>query len=494
MKKIFKFGLLALFLGLTSCEDATDITQESELSEEAAFRTVGDLETGLNGVYAAYGPDFGSNGAGDVILFNDLFTDNIKRGITSSGQGNQEYGFILQPGTDFPTRIWGNRYATINFANRVLSAWDRVVGSLEAGDSDIRRANQIKAQLLAMRALCHFDLLQYFAENYQNRNGLGVIKMDFVPEITDRLQRNTVGEIFDFVNEDLDSAQSLIGNFSSPQNSAAQNVFYIRQDVINAIRARVALFEGNNTLAQALSTDLIAEYPLADPNQYAALWQDQLTPNVEVIFALSRARGANAVGGLFYANETNIDGAPFFEMSNQLYDLYSDNDVRKFVFVDETSELDNSESRVLLINKYPGGSADLLVNHIKLFRTSEMVLIKAEAEARIGNLAAAAASLQSLRVARYLQGVPPQPVFANLNQALSEILLERRKELCFEGHRYLDLKRIGREIGVGINRDPRDCASFSAQCDLAPNDYRFTLPIPQSEISANPTITQNPNY
>lgn len=490
MKKIFKFGLLALFLGLTSCEDATDIVQESELTEAAAFRTVDDLQTGLNGVYAAYGPDFGSNGAGDVILFNDLFTDNIKRGANSSGQGNQEYNFILQPATDFPTRIWGNRYATINFANRVLGAWDTVVANLEAGDRDIDRANQIKAQLLAMRALCHFDLLQYFTEDYKNRSGLSVIKVDFVPEITDKLERNTVGEIFDFVNADLNEALSLIGNFTTPTSSALP-VFFIRENVINAIRARVAIFEGNNELAQSLTTELIADIPLANPEQYGAIWQDQFTSEVEVIFALARIQNNNAVAGLFYANETNRTGAPFFEMSNQLYNLYSDNDIRKTIFVDITSDPANNE---IFIDKYPGGSSGQLINHIKLFRTSEMVLIKAEAEARNGNLVAAATTLRSLRSQRIVGGSNPLPVFGGLNDALSQIMLERRKELCFEGHRYLDLKRIGREIGVGISRDGADCASFAAPCDLAPNDYRFTLPIPQTEISANTNITQNPNY
>ena len=87
MKNIFRFGFLALFMATVSREDATDIIQEGELSEEAAYRTVDDLQSGLNGVYAQYGPDFGGNGLGDVILFNDLFTDNFKRGFQSNGQG-----------------------------------------------------------------------------------------------------------------------------------------------------------------------------------------------------------------------------------------------------------------------------------------------------------------------------------------------------------------------------------------------------------------------
>lgn len=72
--------------------------------------------------------------------------------------------------------------------------------------------------------------------------------------------------------------------------------------------------------------------------------------------------------------------------------------------------------------------------------------------------------------------------------------MDRRKEFAFEGHRYLDIKRIGNEINVGVNRLAYDALSFSAPLALPASDYRFTLPIPRSELSANPTITQNPNY
>lgn len=492
MKNIFKLSLLALFIGFTSCEDATDIIQESELNDEAAFQTVQDLQSGLNGVYAAYGPDFGGNGDGDMIVFNDLFTDNIKRGLNSSGQGNQEYSFILQPNTGFPNTLWSNRYATINFANRVLRAFDRLSPEFDA--TEMQTANRIKAQLLALRALCHFDLLQYFTPDYSNPQSPSVIIMDFVPELSDIFPRNTAGEVFEFVNNDLDTAADLIGSTNSG------DIFYVNQDVIKAIKARVALFEGNYELAGTLAGELIADYPLVtNAVDFEAIWDDTFIDEAdspaagrEVIFALARIQGDNDIAGNFYANETTIDGSPFYEMSNQLYDLYPAADARKSIWVDATSDLTGSD-RIILIDKYKGGPAGLMINHVKLFRTAEMYFIRAEVEARAGNLTGAATSIQQLRAKRFATA-PAAPVFTSQNEALAEILLERRKELCFEGHRYLDLKRLGGELGIGINRDPRDCASFSAPCDLLANDYRFTLPIPLNETSPNPTIEQNPGY
>lgn len=489
MKRIlFRFCFAALIAGtIVSCNDATDILQKSELSDEVAFQTVADLQTGLNGAYGAYGPDFGGNGDGDAILFNDLFTDNFKRGLASNNQGAQEYNWILMPASDPNTRIWSNRYATINRVNRVLRAYDRIApGLTDLGD--IATAEHIKGQLLALRALAHFDLLQYFAPSYSDRNALGVIIMDFVPNIEDSFERNTVGEVFDFVNQDLVDALDLL-------NSSVDNVsrFYIDEDVVKAIRARVAIFEGNNILAETLATELIANYPLATPTQYLDMWADGASP--ENIFVLSRVPGNNRVAALYYANETNITGSPFFEMSNQLYNLYEDTDVRKLAFVDETSVFVgvNSPDNILLINKYPG-SDELLLNDIKLFRTSEMVLIQAEARARQANLTGARNSLQQLVDSRYFDSPPVLAPFGTLNVALAEILVERRKEFAFEGHRWLDLKRIGREIGLGVDRLPVDAASFTAPEDLLPNDYRWTLPVPQAEINANNVITQNLGY
>jgi hypothetical protein len=504
MKKIFKFSLLALFLGVMSCEDATDIVQKSELSEDLAYRTVGDLQTGLLGVYAAYSPDAGNNGAGyDAILFNDLFTDNIKRGISNSGQGNQEYGFILQTLSDFPNTIWANRYGTINFANRTLRAWERIAPGLEG--AELAQANQIKAQLLALRALSHFDLLQYFSEDYQNPSAPGVIIMDFVPDITQTFPRSTTGEVFEFVMGDLDMAEDMIGSFSPPSSEAVN--FFINADVIKAIKTRVALYKGDYTMANTLASELLADYPLTgfgsapdptDPATGAQAYIDMFlsdSPASELIWSLSRRQGDNGIAGLYYANEPGIAGSPFFEASNQLFNLYTDSDIRKEVnFILNESEIVgvNSPDNIILIGKYRGTVDGNQINDIKIFRGSEFAFIKAETDARAGNFGAAQATIQLLKNRRGDDS--STPAYTSLPIALKDILLQRRKEFAFEGHRYLDLKRLGAEVGENISRNDVDCGSFSAPCDLSSSDYRFTLPIPRSELDANPTIQQNPGY
>ncbi|WP_181368985.1 RagB/SusD family nutrient uptake outer membrane protein [Flavobacterium pallidum] len=508
MKKIVKTGLLLLLFGAVSCNDATDIIQDSELGDEAAFQTVADLQSGLYGAYSNYAPDAGGNGSGDAILLNDLFTDNLRKGHDNLGQGSTEYNFIIDPTTNQAESVWSSRYSTINSVNRVLRALDRIAPNLPVEDEveieggedvaieDFPSAMKVKAQLLALRALSHLDLFEYYTVNYSNASDLSVIIMDHVPAIEDQLERNTVAEVLAFIKADLAEAASLIGE----ANQGDLSVNFINKNTIKAIQARLALVSGDYVLAGQLSAELVGDFPLAQPDTYTPMFSRSLGAGEagELIFSLIRRPADSDIAANYYANGVSLAGNPFFEASQQLYDLYdlngdgSSDDIRRDTNITKTQDVDGND--VYLITKYPGTALTPLANDVPIFRSSEFLLIRAEAEARAGNLIAAANSIKQLTDARYTADAPPTPVFGNVQQALTAILLERRKEFAFEGHRYLDLKRLGGELNIGVSRLDADAATFAAPKDLLANDHRFTLPIPQSELNGNNNITQNPGY
>jgi hypothetical protein len=66
---------------------------------------------------------------------------------------------------------------------------------------------------------------------------------------------------------------------------------------------------------------------------------------------------------------------------------------------------------------------------------------------------------------------------------------ERFVELCYEGHRFFDLKRRG----LPVQRIAADAPS-AAGTTLEANNFRFVLPIPLPEMVANPLMQQNPGY
>jgi hypothetical protein len=136
-----------------------------------------------------------------------------------------------------------------------------------------------------------------------------------------------------------------------------------------------------------------------------------------------------------------------------------------------------------------------------VFRLSEMYLNYAEASAQLGNIAE---GLKYLNLIRERAGMPDQTASGS-SDLLTKIQHERRIELCFEGHRYFDIRRwgiaeTGSKNGLGIIITPTSPAntSFTYKVDTmekrvwVPSGYYY--PIPRTEIQKDPAITQNPFY
>jgi len=170
--------------------------------------------------------------------------------------------------------------------------------------------------------------------------------------------------------------------------------------------------------------------------------------------------------------------------SQTSYSPNAANDIRyKTYFSSETSLRPNE----LIVSKYlgRGGAVDGLVNW-KALRVSEMYLIRAEARARTGLNTEARVDLKTLRDQRI--SIADTEDLSDPAKLLAAILLERRRELFLEGHRWFDL----RMAGAGISRGG-DCKAPATACSLPAGSFRFVWPIPQDEIKANPNIASQQN-
>ena len=452
-------------LGFTSCQDARDIDPIDSISEDQAFENVDDLELGINGMYASYNPL-------NIESISSRVTDDVKIGADSGGQGVPDINQILDPGSASTNAIWAGHYGVINIANRIIAAAANITPS---SPQEAERYNKVLGQCYAMRAFCHFELTMMYSTSF-SASELAVPYIDFVV-VFEEPARNTVGEVFDRIEGDFAQAATLL-------SGETDNAF-ITNDLITAVRAKIALFTGNYPTAISLADQLIAKYPLADREQYVAMFND--TDDREVIWKLIRTQNDGRPGGLYYFTGT---GGAFIEMSNSMFDALDPNDIRFEVLLD--TDLSNPANNFHLINKYPGVPGFPFLNDIKHYRVAEMHLVKAEAQARNNQLAAAASSIKVLRDVRF-GAATALPSYADLRAAIIDILAERRVELGYEGHRYIDLRRTRDITGNGIVRDPRDCGG-ATPCEMAPNDRRFTMPIPQAEINGNANMVQNPGY
>lgn len=520
MKKlVLTISLLAIVPFVNSCTDAYEITQAGEFSEAATFKTTTDMQLFLNETYDRV------NGVGE-IEFTGLLTDETSLGFQNGGQNNGLYRFIINPTTGAEgstlASMWLAHYQAINYANRLLRGAESIT---PVNATDKAKYNSIVAQARAIRAFCHFQLLTYFAPDLKNDGGLGVILMTDVPtNVTDTRPRNTVGEVFAQINADLNFAET---NLGTPTTGSIAAYKFVSLNMINALRARMNAYRGKYTEAETYADKVIntsglvlsAATPIPAGVVGTSAWNSQYysssTTNPyrrmladleqgEVIFALDRSVGKGTIGNIYYFNQTNFTGGPYMEMGRNLFNILdgTSGDIRRRALVDPTSKVDPTyltnpnykADDVLCIDKYPGKpSGAPLNNDLKVFRLSEMYLIKAEARVAANDLVGAATQIKKVRDARNYLGPVALPVYASTQAAWKDILKERRVELAFEGHRYIDIKRLGALAGEQVDRNTRDTENMPEKT-MAPNDHRFTLPIPFEEVNANLTIVQNPGY
>ena len=490
MKNIFKFICACLILSIVSCNDAIDIDQPGRLGAGNAFKSVSDLRAGLLGAYNFLDTT-------NEIGFTAAMTDEAFRGRDNGGQNNDEQNFNINSSNFYVDNIWESYYGAIKMATSVIAA----APTIDATEDQVEYDN-VLGQAHAIRAFAHFQILTYFSPDYTDDSALaGILVNAPTVDVFEARPRSTNGEFYTQINADLTVAEGLI--------NTSEGVTFMGADFITALRARMAAYRGQYTTADTYAASLLANYSIANQSQYTAMYNDE--DFTEVIFSLERSigdsfdgqgtAGGGWAGSLFAFIDPTINGGPFMEMSRSVFNILDGtSDVRLTrnlnvaeSIIDPTYTTNDNflNDDILLVFKYPGGGQPLL-NDLKVFRASEMLLIRAEAAADAGDLVGAATFLKELRDARFGSAQELQS-FGSQTQAFGAILDERRLELLYEGHRWVDLKRLGDRGNRFLDRDAKECANLSG-CTLPNSDYRFTLPIPIDEISANSAAVQNPNY
>ncbi|WP_420574702.1 RagB/SusD family nutrient uptake outer membrane protein [Kordia sp.] len=474
MKKYFLIPIIVTLLFTVSCDDQLERFPVDSLVEETAYQSVSDLESGLRGAINSINR---GGGQASLIAFNSIFTDNARLGADNGGQQLNLINQILNSQTG-DQGTWGDRYNAINNFNRVLAG----AASITPSTADTDTYNNVLAQCYAFRAYLHHDLLVYYAEDLMNASALGVYYQNTV-STTNFPARQTVGEVLTEIENDLTLAASLMPASSTDINFATP-------DFITFLRARVALYSGDYTTAIANANTIISRFPLADQTQYAGMFNGD-TDTTEVIFKFDNVQGNNAsIAGNWIFTGT---GGNFVEMSTGLFAAFAPGDVRRSVNLDAASD-PGATPPSLVIGKYPAGADTNYINDYKAMRASEAYLIRAEANARKAapDFAAASADVNAIRSARFGTPQTTSP-YTSLNQAITAIKEESRLEFCFEGKRYIDIKRYRNILNEGITRDAADCPG-GIPCAVPVSSAKFTFPIPQAEINANPNVVQNSGY
>lgn len=461
--KFYSIKKLALALCLagspliyTSCNKMLDIKPKDQVDGEDIFQSLSTVNRAVLGVYASWIPEY-------TLRIGSVVADECAIGLKNAGVNGDAQHLYRWSFTSFDPEIsnpWANGYQVINQVNRILEGLPNVpIHNVDEAAEKLR----LESELLGIRAYEHFELYRLYASSYKS-DALAV------PYVTDsdinaKPSRPTVADFLTKLEQDLVSAQENIGDDI--------DITRMNGIALNALQARISLYTGKWNDAVKYADKVIAAKPLATVNDFADIWKDK--NNAEVIFKLKRTNQSAIRPGDIWKNAAL--GIVYFAPSQQLLEAYDqDNDIRYSAYFEHDPSLEEEGQLPDLITKYAGEDGAENRNDVKIFRTGEMYLIRAEAYANLGAVQDAADQLNQLRAGRIEDYTPEE--FQGVADLKLAIMEERLKELPFEGHRFFDLKRWGKSI---VRKDET----------LSPSDLYYYIPIPQAEVLSNPNIRPN---
>lgn len=339
-----------------------------------------------------------------------------------------------------------------------------------------------KAQCLTYRALGYYYLMCIYQDNYLNggkdKAGVPMYLSTYDP-VCGRTASTTV---FNQILGDLETAVSL---FKTIECDPLASVTDIDSSVANMLLARVALTMGEYGKAVNAADAVIKDgYSLMNEEQYTTSgFLDASLP--ETIWAYDWAE-ATSLGNRAFASWVSLSAIDMANnkgvypcIDDQLYNQIPDTDYRKSNFLAEANGAYPAYATVKF--NTPNFYADEI-----FMRLSEAYLLKAEAEARNNQPAAAQQTLYDL-VSKRDSGYTKSSKTGDA--LLKEIHLQSRIELWGEGHEWFTNKRFN----VGVNRKASGNHTHKTQI-AAGKDFTYQIPL-SIEINSNPNINegdQNP--
>lgn len=472
MKNLNKyFGILTviilLSLAFSSCEKLLETDLNDRIPNESAISSTRDLQLVLNGAYD--GLQSGSVLGGNPVIYAELLADDAIVGNEQKLNRFGKYEIYTMTSSPQITEIasfWSSAYAAVNRANNVIYAIDESI----VDDSEFEtNKDRLKGEALFIRAVAHFELVRFFAKPYDVENiggnsQLGIpyrLKPSFHPDSL-AAPRESVETVYANIIADLQESKVLLESAGVMTSNSAASAMSA-----TAMLARVCFFSGNYTLAAQYANEVITStyYELSDDvTEVFKLSGNQ--NNSEVIFQLVNIETDNSNSLIdAFARSKN----PLFQTTKSLYDMYSANDTRRSLL--------NKYFVIYYIKKYDEAIEDGVsqpLNRVYI-RLAEMHLIRAEAVLLAGgNATDAFDSYNALRMRAYGTNYVPETVA--LNDLLDSVRNERRRELCFEGDRYHNLKRLKLPL--------RDGVAWNSDAPI--------FKIPADEVSGNSLMVQNP--
>ncbi|SEC70757.1 Starch-binding associating with outer membrane [Maribacter dokdonensis] len=462
MKKYISLTIAVLTLGLVSCEKELIQNPTTTKVADNFYANEAEMEEAVNAVFAT----LQFTGVYDTAMpaVGELPGEDAYDETPANDGGN--YGmlddFIVIPQSSLIADVWEDTYKGIQRANIVLSR----IQEVEFEDAALKEART--GEMLFIRALLYFNLVRTFGD---------------VPLIVDEVEnpqeyfgqaRTPIEDVYAQIISDLQTAESLLPVRN--ENNRGRVVKTAAQALIGKVYlTRLNYSAARESLLKVVNS---SSHNLIEVDRVFSI-DNEL--NEELIFVVQYASGINSNGeGSDAYRMFNPTGRQDGGMAGtkghgvlkpDFFALYDDADSRKGVFVGQLESGLAYNNKIAVPTTVIGDSPSDWV----VLRYADVLLMLAEIENELGNSSDAVSYINEIRNRANLGDYSGSTDKASL---FVEIDLQRRLELVWEGHRWFDLLRQGRAQSVlGIT-----------------DTNKLLLPLPASQIAADPALIQNPGY
>ena len=510
MKKYFNISVILLALtAFTACDDYLDVKPSKSTSLT--------IETGeqLNALLNSYTTYYLEESPWLINASDDQRCDTEMFEITGSsdcpGYSTTSLSYALWDTDIIPELTdenWKHEYLKIFYANTILEKADKVSG-LSSQERD-----QYKREARFIRAISSWYLAQVYCEPYVpgNENKQGIV-LKSSTDFGESVKRATLKQTYEFIEADLQEALKIETPFQKIGTTNRWNSVRANKAAVNGFAARFYLYL--NDYEKALNyanAALNAHNQLVDYNTEMKVMDSPTTVTINgksetIILPYTYEGGANSVNErmmewkemtYFRMQEDNnwwmMPSESLLALYDKTYDLRY-----KYHFIPNYSFI-NTISTPLM--GYVFWWKDRIISGPT---TAEMLLTKAECEARLNRVSEAMTTVNKLRAARMDKNAPANVInlsASSAEDAVKKILEERRREMPFV-RRFMDIRRLNSNTesydDVGAltksfyafsltNIDKNSKKTYT----LEKNSDKYACPLPKTEFEVSDfVIDQN---
>lgn len=499
MKKINKaYIFMALALaGMSSCSDFLDKTpsksSNTPVTTAANLLAVYDNVSNryINNYYAPYSTD-------DADIPREMYKsapNQFDINIIVSNYAHFRDG-IINNSSDI---LWTSEYSRIYKANLIISSASEVTGTKE-------EINEALSCGYFMRAYSFFELATFYCQPWSeaNKRELGIpLRMGLAFE--ENVGRGTLEDTYNQIFADLKACEE-----HTTQEAVPAIPWRVSKCAIYGLYARIYLARGEFDKALEYANKTLVNAPaLYDYNKFSYKTPathysaTEFWPEMDIQLCETDSWNENKLlynyTEWIYPDFAGVRTQMAYP-SKQLMDLYDHtNDLRFRYFYVEHGTRRMTSIKYDAYRYDPWYDGRYLTSGLT---TAEMLIIKAESQARLGQWQEALATLTPLREARYEHGTATALTASNQAEALQKVLQERRREMPFY-FRFGDIKRFAvtpdTSDDVTVTREFYDMTVTKVNTNspktyvIPGNSKCWAMPIFQTEInSAKGMIEQNP--